>query len=191
MTHQIAVLSGDGIGPEVMEAALKVLTVIQKKYNLNLILKEALKKLNSESEIKFLKSEFANLMIDLVVDSDESQFILDRLYEYRIKELAESGAEGIVVGATLKPENPHLKRTLELAKDNNLFILGPGVGAQGGTIDGFADMLEANGIDFKMVGPNIGRDTMFPKGSNSNDDDRSGAIEFFVKAAARRILKSR
>jgi 3-isopropylmalate dehydrogenase len=38
---QIAVLSGDGIGPEVMEAALKVLVVIQKKYNLNFTLKEA------------------------------------------------------------------------------------------------------------------------------------------------------
>ncbi len=41
MNHQIAVLSGDGIGPEVMEAALKVLSVIQKKYNLSLNLKEA------------------------------------------------------------------------------------------------------------------------------------------------------
>lgn len=41
MSHQIAVLSGDGIGPEVMEAALKVLAVIQKKYNLSLTLKEA------------------------------------------------------------------------------------------------------------------------------------------------------
>ena len=33
MTHRIAVLAGDGIGPEVMAEALKVLSVIEKKYS--------------------------------------------------------------------------------------------------------------------------------------------------------------
>jgi len=35
-THKIAVLPGDGIGPEVMAEAIKVLKAIQKKYNLEL-----------------------------------------------------------------------------------------------------------------------------------------------------------
>jgi 3-isopropylmalate dehydrogenase len=36
MTNSIAILSGDGIGPEVMTEALKVLEKIEKKYNFNL-----------------------------------------------------------------------------------------------------------------------------------------------------------
>ncbi|MCP5108982.1 MAG: 3-isopropylmalate dehydrogenase [bacterium] len=40
MTYKIAVLPGDGIGPEVMDEALKVLKVIGKKYNLNFEIKE-------------------------------------------------------------------------------------------------------------------------------------------------------
>lgn len=34
MTYKIAVLPGDGIGPEIMDEALKVLEVIEKKYNI-------------------------------------------------------------------------------------------------------------------------------------------------------------
>lgn len=41
MSHRIAVLSGDGIGPEVMEEAIKVLHCIESKYSLELELKEA------------------------------------------------------------------------------------------------------------------------------------------------------
>ncbi len=33
-THNIAVLSGDGIGPEVMEQALKVLKAVEAKHNI-------------------------------------------------------------------------------------------------------------------------------------------------------------
>jgi 3-isopropylmalate dehydrogenase len=35
MTHSIAVLAGDGIGPEIMAEALKVLAVVEKKFNLS------------------------------------------------------------------------------------------------------------------------------------------------------------
>ncbi len=42
MKHKIAVLSGDGIGPEVMEQALKVLDKISKLYNFEYEIKEAL-----------------------------------------------------------------------------------------------------------------------------------------------------
>ena len=35
-TYKIAVLKGDGIGPEVTEATVKVLQAIQEKSNLNL-----------------------------------------------------------------------------------------------------------------------------------------------------------
>ena len=35
MTHSIAVLAGDGIGPEIMAEALKVLAVVEKKYSLS------------------------------------------------------------------------------------------------------------------------------------------------------------
>ncbi len=33
MTKKIAILAGDGIGPEVMEEAIKVLKKIEKKFN--------------------------------------------------------------------------------------------------------------------------------------------------------------
>ncbi len=39
---KIAILAGDGIGPEIMESALEVLNAISKKYNLNFELKEGL-----------------------------------------------------------------------------------------------------------------------------------------------------
>ena len=39
---KIAILAGDGIGPEVMAEALKVLTAVEKKYNLSFQKKEAL-----------------------------------------------------------------------------------------------------------------------------------------------------
>lgn len=42
MKHKIAVLSGDGIGPEVMREALKVLEVVGKKFKLDFELHEAL-----------------------------------------------------------------------------------------------------------------------------------------------------
>lgn len=42
MDKQIAVLAGDGIGPEVMNSALRVLKAIEKKYAHNFIIKEAL-----------------------------------------------------------------------------------------------------------------------------------------------------
>lgn len=35
-SYTIAVLSGDGIGPEIMEEAIKVLDAVQKKYNFKL-----------------------------------------------------------------------------------------------------------------------------------------------------------
>ena len=35
---KIAILAGDGIGPEVMAETLKVLTAVEKKYNLRKIL---------------------------------------------------------------------------------------------------------------------------------------------------------
>ena len=38
--HNIAVLAGDGIGPEVMAEALKVLKVIEQKYHLKFITSE-------------------------------------------------------------------------------------------------------------------------------------------------------
>ena len=38
--NKVAVLSGDGIGPEVMAEALKVLDVIAKKYNHTFEVKE-------------------------------------------------------------------------------------------------------------------------------------------------------
>lgn len=37
MTYNIAILSGDGIGPEVMEEALSVLSVIERKWSLNFV----------------------------------------------------------------------------------------------------------------------------------------------------------
>lgn len=40
MTYKIAVLPGDGIGPEVMDEALKVLKVIENKYDLNFEINE-------------------------------------------------------------------------------------------------------------------------------------------------------
>jgi 3-isopropylmalate dehydrogenase len=39
---KVAILAGDGIGPEIMESALEVLNAISKKYNLNFELKEGL-----------------------------------------------------------------------------------------------------------------------------------------------------
>jgi orotidine-5'-phosphate decarboxylase len=85
----------------------------------------------------------------------------------------------------------HLQNTLKFVRENDLYILGPGVGAQGGTIDGFADILEANGVDFARVGPNIGRDFMFPKGMNSTFDDREEALKNFAQVAGRRLLKNK
>jgi len=41
-TKTIAILAGDGIGPEVMKEALKVLNVIEEKYGLAFLKKEAL-----------------------------------------------------------------------------------------------------------------------------------------------------
>ena len=41
-TCKIAVLPGDGIGPEIMEAALEVLKAIEKKYGVNFEFKEGL-----------------------------------------------------------------------------------------------------------------------------------------------------
>ncbi|CAL4320732.1 3-isopropylmalate dehydrogenase [Buchnera aphidicola (Eriosoma lanigerum)] len=38
--YKIAVLSGDGIGPEIIREGYKILEVVKKKYSLNLILKE-------------------------------------------------------------------------------------------------------------------------------------------------------
>lgn len=42
MKHKIAVLPGDGIGPEVMDEALKVLTRVQEKYNVDFDYEHAL-----------------------------------------------------------------------------------------------------------------------------------------------------
>jgi orotidine-5'-phosphate decarboxylase len=179
--------------PEYIQEALfvKDSDVSVKFREIALIHKNSLKDAKDNSEIAKLNVEFAELVIDLVVNSDESQFILDRLYEYRIKELVKAGAEGIVVGATLKADNVHLQNTLKFVRENDLYILGPGVGAQGGTIDGFADILEANGVDFARVGPNIGRDFMFPKGMNSTFDDREEALKNFAQVAGRRLLKNK
>ena len=41
MAHKIAILAGDGIGPEVMSEALKVLDIVSKKFNLTFEIKEA------------------------------------------------------------------------------------------------------------------------------------------------------
>ena len=41
MTHKIAILSGDGIGSEVMSEALKVLDVVSKKFDLTFETTEA------------------------------------------------------------------------------------------------------------------------------------------------------
>ena len=42
MTYKIAVLSGDGIGPEIMEEAIKVLNAVGKKHNLDFEFNKAL-----------------------------------------------------------------------------------------------------------------------------------------------------
>ena len=42
MDYKIAVLAGDGIGPEIIEQAIKVLKAIGKKYNHNFQFTEAL-----------------------------------------------------------------------------------------------------------------------------------------------------
>ena len=42
MTYKIAVLSGDGIGPEIMEEAIKVLNAVGKKHNINFEFNKAL-----------------------------------------------------------------------------------------------------------------------------------------------------
>ena len=39
---QIAVFAGDGIGPEIMKEALKVLRVISDKHHINLVITEGL-----------------------------------------------------------------------------------------------------------------------------------------------------
>jgi 3-isopropylmalate dehydrogenase len=41
MTYRIAVLPGDGIGPEIMAEALKVLEVLQSAHGLSLTLEQA------------------------------------------------------------------------------------------------------------------------------------------------------
>lgn len=41
-TFKIAVLPGDGIGPEIMEAAIEVLNAVSKKYDLQFEYKEGL-----------------------------------------------------------------------------------------------------------------------------------------------------
>ena len=40
-TYNIAVLAGDGIGPEVMREAIKVLRAVEKKFSLTINLTEA------------------------------------------------------------------------------------------------------------------------------------------------------
>lgn len=42
MKKNIAVLSGDGIGPEIMRQSIKVLNAIAKKFNHNFVYQEAL-----------------------------------------------------------------------------------------------------------------------------------------------------
>ena len=42
--HRIAVLPGDGIGPEVMDEALKILRGIVEKHSLKIVCQELLKK---------------------------------------------------------------------------------------------------------------------------------------------------
>ncbi|MDL1971502.1 MAG: 3-isopropylmalate dehydrogenase [Candidatus Desulfofervidaceae bacterium] len=41
-SFNIAILSGDGIGPEIIQQAIKILKVVEKRYNLNFNLKEGL-----------------------------------------------------------------------------------------------------------------------------------------------------
>jgi orotidine 5'-phosphate decarboxylase subfamily 2 len=109
-----------------------------------------------------------------------------KLYEDRIEKLLANNADAIVVGATLKGDNPNLIRTLQMAKGKT-FLLVPGIGAQGGTVNGFLDNAIVNGIDPKTAMLNVGRDMMFPNGLSSTGQDQADAAMRFAKLSADRI----
>jgi orotidine-5'-phosphate decarboxylase len=97
------------------------------------------------------------------------------LYESRIMRSLEASTDGIVVGATFEPKNPHLQKTLELTKQTSTLFLVPGIGAQGGTI---ANVLES-GVDVSRCLLNIGRSLMFPNGPQSTPAEQAVAAKQF------------
>jgi orotidine-5'-phosphate decarboxylase len=99
------------------------------------------------------------------------------LYESRVVRSIESGADGVVIGATFDAQNPHLQKTLLLTKNTSTLYLVPGIGAQGGTIAQFL----ASGIEAKRCLLNVGRALMFPNGQRSSPEEQRTAAQQFTK----------
>ena len=71
MDYKIAVLAGDGIGPEIVEQAIKVLEAIGKKYNHNFQFTEALV---GATAIDKVGDPFPEETFQLCMDSDAVLF---------------------------------------------------------------------------------------------------------------------
>lgn len=86
-SKKIAVIKGDGTGPEVIHEALKVLNVVNKKYNLNLIFEDI--PCNGErylksgititnEEVEALKTDFSAILLGAIGHPDVKPGILER-----------------------------------------------------------------------------------------------------------------
>lgn len=95
------------------------------------------------------------------------------LYETRITRSLEAGADGIVIGGTFLPSNPHLQKAVELTKNTSTLYLVPGLGVQGGTVEQFAQ----SGIDVQRCLLNVGRGLMFPNGQRSTSKEQAEAAK--------------
>ena len=64
-TYKIAVLPGDGIGPEVMAEALKLLDAIERKYNVNVYLSTG-KYDKAKITARFVNGESLDELMDVI-----------------------------------------------------------------------------------------------------------------------------
>ncbi|MFM2415018.1 MAG: Orotidine 5-phosphate decarboxylase [Candidatus Parcubacteria bacterium] len=97
------------------------------------------------------------------------------LYETRTVRSIEAGVDGIVIGATYEPSNPHLQKVVTLTKNTTTLFLVPGIGAQGGSIEQFL----ASGIDKARCLMNVGRGLMFPNGQRSTPEEQRAAAQHY------------
>ncbi|MDI9355034.1 MAG: hypothetical protein QM532_02345 [Cyanobium sp. MAG06] len=72
------------------------------------------------------------------------------------------------MGATYKRDDSLLIDFTNLIKDEDMLLLVPGIGAQGGNIDDFLSSMIYYNINVKNCMLNVGRQLMYPENNSKN-----------------------
>lgn len=94
----------------------------------------------------------------------------EKLFINRVKRSLIQNVDGLVLGATYKSDSVFLREFISYTKDSDVLFLVPGIGSQGGTVDGFLDTMLGLGVDPKRCMLNVGRNLMFPENVTQKEE---------------------